>query len=608
VVLVLDDFHVIASQEIAGQLGYLLDRLPQDVHLVVASQTEPALRLGRLRAMGDLAELRDEQLRFTEEETAALLNRVHGLDLSPAQLGVLQDQTEGWVAGLNLAALSLQRPGDRERVLSGLPADDRFLVDYLWNEVVLGQPRDVRHFLMRTSILERLTSSLCDAVAERSDSDETLRDLERANLFVVPLDSTRGWFRYHHLFRELLRGQLERVASDLVPDLHRRASLWYAERGFKVEAIDHAIAAGDVHYAADELVRHWLELYSAGQAAAVLDLIDRVPAETIDHPTLALVRAGIARRLGRIDEFEPWIARAEPIAARSRAEVADRIASAVAALRCLDHLAEGDVPGAIGWAQRAIDVAPESSPEHARANCFMAIALFFEEPDKAEPLLRGCLDSGEVAPRRYYVMALLAQTHVLRGEIDEAERLVHQSLDLARANGLEEYSQTGQVHVALGAVLLAGGDPDGAEEQLDRAAMLSHRGGDRVETAHALVWLARARADQRDAAGAKAARDAAREAVPSLCGSALQRLAAAIERDIGIERSGSAAAQEGEPLSESEVRVLRLLSGDLTYREIGRHLYLSVNTVRTYAQRIRRKLGVSTRAGAVACARQLGLI
>jgi LuxR family transcriptional regulator, maltose regulon positive regulatory protein len=164
------------------------------------------------------------------------------------------------------------------------------------------------------------------------------------------------------------------------------------------------------------------------------------------------------------------------------------------------------------------------------------------------------------------------------------------------------------VHVALGAVRLSRGDPDGAEEQLERAAMLAHRGGYRVEIAHALVWLARARARQRDPAGATAALDAARKAMPTLWGSGLQRLAGSIEQQVGTERPGHAPAQPGEPLTESEVRVLRLLSGDLTYREMGRHLYLSVNTVRTHAQRIRRKLGVSTRAGAVARARQLGLI
>jgi LuxR family transcriptional regulator, maltose regulon positive regulatory protein len=242
-VLVLDDFHVITRPEIHYQVNYLLERLPRDVHLAVATHTDRDLRLGRLRAMGDLVELRGPDLRFSDEEAAELLNRVHGLELTAAEVAALQGRTEGWVAGLNLAALSLQRAGNRERVLRQLPADERFLVDYLWNEVVLAQPRTVRHFLMRTAILERLTAPLCDAVAERSDSDEILRELERANLFVVPVDSSRGWFRYHHLFRDLLLTQLERYAADLVPDLHRRASTWYAEHGFTVEAIGHAIDA-----------------------------------------------------------------------------------------------------------------------------------------------------------------------------------------------------------------------------------------------------------------------------------------------------------------------------------------------------------------------------
>ncbi len=221
VVLVLDDYHVIDTPEIHEELGYLLDRIPRNLHVAVATQADPPLRLGRLRALGDLAELRGDQLRFTDEEAAALLNQVHSLALDPDEVATIQRRIEGWAAGLNLAAISLKRGSDRGRLLDALPADDRFLVDYLWNEVVLSQPRPVRHFLMRTAIVERLTGELCDALTERPDGADTLRELERANLFLVPLDPARRWYRYHHLFRGPLLGQLERLAPELVPDLHR---------------------------------------------------------------------------------------------------------------------------------------------------------------------------------------------------------------------------------------------------------------------------------------------------------------------------------------------------------------------------------------------------
>jgi LuxR family maltose regulon positive regulatory protein len=190
------------------------------------------------------------------------------------------------------------------------------LIDYLWDEVVLGQPRTIRHFLMRTAILDRLTVSLCDAVTERDDSEEMLRELERANLFVVPLDSGRTGYRYHHLFRDLLLRQLERFAADVIPDLHRRASTWFGSEDMMVEAIGHALAAGDVNYAADELERHWLEFYSTGQATTILEWIDRLPPETLaGHATLILARGGIARALGRLEEAEEWLARGDALAA-----------------------------------------------------------------------------------------------------------------------------------------------------------------------------------------------------------------------------------------------------------------------------------------------------
>jgi LuxR family maltose regulon positive regulatory protein len=609
-VLVLDDFHAIALRTIHEQLAYLVERLPHHAHLAIATHTDRDLRVGRLRAMGDLVELRDEQLRFTDEEAAELLNRVHGLNLAPAEVARVQGRTEGWVAGLNLAALSLQRAGDRGRILERLPADERFLVDYLWDEVVLAQPRTVHHFLMRTAILERMTPPLCDAVAERADSAEILRELERANLFVVPLDDRRAWFRYHHLFRDLLLTQLERHAADVIPDLHRRASTWYAEHNFTMEAIDHALAARDVNYAADELDQHWLDLYSAGQATKLLEWIDSLPDEVIlDHPGLALTRAGIARAIGRLDEVEPWLQRAEAAAADAPSPgFASSLAGGAALARSLYRLAMGDVDGALEWAQRAIEL------EHARragepttAKYFLGVVMFFEEPGRAEPLLSGYLASvppGTEDARRYFAQALLAEVQVLRGDIDGGERLAREALELVRSHQLEEHPPTEQVHVALGAALHARGDLEAAEEEFERASALAHRGGDRVENAHALVWLARARADQGDLRSARAALDDAESF--TVGGSAHRRTVATLEHQLGA--SPRPPPEEERALSEAELRVLRLLIGDLSYREIAAQLYVSLNTVRTHSHRIRRKLGVSTRSEAVARARALGLI
>ena len=613
-VLVLDDYHLIASAEIDAQLGYLLDRLPRNAHLALAAHVEPALRLGRLRAMGDLNELRGEQLRFSDQEAATLLNRVHGLDLGVAEVSLLQRRTEGWVAGLNLAALSLKQSQHRGRILEQLPAEERFLINYLWDGVVVTQPREIRHFLMRTAVLDRLTPALCDAVTERSDSTEMLRELERSNLFVVPLDTGRDWFRYHHFFRGLLLGQLQRFAADLMPDLHRRASSWYADHGIMVEAIDHAIAAGDVHWAADEVERHWPAFYSAGQSTTVLGWIDRLPAEAIDaHPSLALVRAEVAGAMGRLQEGEEWLRRAERAPdGRPAAGLGSSIVGSAALLRSMYRLALGDVPAAIAWGEKALALEPVAgSPEHLTAGYFLGVAQFFADPERAEPLLRDFLaavPAGELNFRRGWAMALLAEGHALRGELEAGERLGRQALELLRSSGLEEYPPAEQAHVALGAVHLARDELDVAEECFEVAAAVARRGGAHLEHAHALLWLGRARARQGDAIGARDALRAARGELPELGGLLLASLADALQRELGEAGGRRGPPPATAPLTDAELRVLRLLPGDLSYREIAAHLYVSLNTVRTHAQHVRHKLGVSTRIEAVARARERGLL
>ena len=296
-VLVLDDYHAIEDEEIHAGVQYLLERLGPQVHVVLAAWTVPPLRLGRLRARGELNEYRADALRFSEAEVAALLG---DLQLAPGELDAVYRRTEGWVAGLNLVALSLRETGDRAAFLAGMPVDDRFLVDYLWDEVVARQPPGTRDFLMRTAVLERLSSELCDAVLERPDSAEMLLELERNNLFVIPLDAERRWFRYHAMFRAMLLRQLERFDPDGIADLHRRASAWSAARGDVRGTIEHAISAGDVHVAAETLRRSWLALYSDGKANEAIGWIDRLPLETIaSYPDLALARAGVSRAMGR---------------------------------------------------------------------------------------------------------------------------------------------------------------------------------------------------------------------------------------------------------------------------------------------------------------------
>ena len=246
IALILDDYHLVENRTVHEQVGFVVERMPPTFQLVIATRSDPTLPLARLRARGELLELRAEELRFQACEAADLLDGVLGLTLTDAQVQLLFRRTEGWAAGLYLAALSLAGRADAPTFIRSFAGDNRHIVDYLMAEVLDGQPPDLRSFLLRTSVLERLSGALCDAMLQTSGSASVLEKIERENLFVVPLDMSRHWYRYHQLFGELLRTELRRSEPDLVADLHRRAATWFETEGLIDEALHHLIAAGDI--------------------------------------------------------------------------------------------------------------------------------------------------------------------------------------------------------------------------------------------------------------------------------------------------------------------------------------------------------------------------
>ena len=251
IVLVLDDYHVIDAHEVQDGMVFLLDHLPSQLHLVIAGRADPALPLARLRARGELAEIRAAELRFTPGEAAAYLNETMGLALTAQDVAALEGRTEGWIAALQLAALSIQGRDDVAEFITGFAGDDRYIVDYLAEEVLQRQPEHVRDFLLQTCILDRLSGPLCDAVTGRPGGKAMLEALDRSNLFLVPLDDRRRWYRYHHLFADVLRARLLDEQHHQVPDLHRRASVWHEQHGEQSVAIRHALAGKDFERAAD---------------------------------------------------------------------------------------------------------------------------------------------------------------------------------------------------------------------------------------------------------------------------------------------------------------------------------------------------------------------
>ena len=249
--LVLDDYHLVDGPDLRDGMTFLLEHLPPHVHLVISSRADPLLPLARLRARGELVEVRAADLRFTPDEVAAYLNDVIGLDLTPEDIAALEGRTEGWIAALQLAALSMQGRTDIGAFIAGFAGDDRYIVDYLVEEVLQRQTEQVRSFLLRTCLLDRLSGPLCDAVTGEPGGRATLEALDRANLFLVPLDDSRHWYRYHHLFADMLQAHLQDERPEEITDLHRRASQWYDQHGQPSPAVRHALAAGDIERAAD---------------------------------------------------------------------------------------------------------------------------------------------------------------------------------------------------------------------------------------------------------------------------------------------------------------------------------------------------------------------
>ena len=309
--LVLDDYHVIEDPAIHRALIFIVEHLPEQMHLIIATRSDPPLPLARLRGRGQLCEVRATDLRFATEEVEAFLHEVMHLDLSAGEVAILQDRTEGWIAGIQLAALSLRGRTDFSSFLTDFSGSHRFVLDYLSEEVYLQQTVEVQSFLLHTCILDRLSGPLCDAVTEEAGGQAMLEAVEHANLFLISLDDERGWYRYHHLFAEVLRGRLQQTQPDLLPELHRRASWWYEQHDFLDEAIEHALAGADYPAAArliEQVAR--AALRSRGASSILLRWIEALPKTWLDtHPQIAVLYAWFVVSFGvrPWSEIEPWL-------------------------------------------------------------------------------------------------------------------------------------------------------------------------------------------------------------------------------------------------------------------------------------------------------------
>ena len=476
IVLVLDDYHVIEAREVQDGMAFLLDHLPPRLHVVIASRADPALPLARLRARGELTEIRAAELRFTADEAAAYLNETMGLQLTPRDVAALEGRTEGWIAALQLAALSMQGRDDVADFIAGFAGDDRYVVDYLAEEVLARQPDRVQAFLLQTSILGRLSGPLCDAVTGQGGGKGMLEALDRGNLFLVSLDDRRRWYRYHHLFADVLQARLLDEQPGQVPDLHRRASEWYAQNGELSEAVDHALAAGDFERAAGLVELAIPAMRRTRQEVRLRGWLEVLPDEVVRvRPVLSVYFAG-ALLLGgefegvegRLRDAERWLepptgGYEEPQVPSAEMVVADeeeyrRLPATIQLYRSALALARGDVPGTVRHAQRAFDLSPEQDHLCRASAAGMSGLAFWTSGDLEggyraySACVEGLRGAGFVADILGCSIAL-ADIRSTQGRLGEALRTLEQALQLAGEQGGSVLRGTADMYVGMSEIV-----------------------------------------------------------------------------------------------------------------------------------------------------------
>ncbi len=612
VTIVLDDLHMLHDEATLRSFEYAVEHLPSNARVVATTRIDPPIRLGRLRARRALGELRAKDLAFTLDEARELLVVQEGIDLDEHDLSLLLERSEGWPAGLYLAALWLREHDDPHAGVRDFTGDHRHVADYLSSEVVDALDPVTRDFVLATSVLGRLSGPLCDATLETTGSAELLAQLARSNLFLVSLDGRGRWYRYHHLFGELLRVELLRTDPAGMLGLHRRAATWYRAEGLIEEALEHADAAGDDGIVAEVLLENHAQMLRTGREATLLRWLDRVSAEALlDWPQLpaaAALASGLLSRPAR--ERDHLLALAE----RSARDRPERWSTYTESLVSLARGAwiDGDTARAIEQGRKAAELGRNGADETVVAALgALGYALYLgghvdESRDRADEAVA----RPEATHRPHGVVLALATLALLDADAGRphlAKTSAERALELAARTGLGGSWSAGLAHTALATALLGEHDHGRVEREASRGEELRRSTEPTVEHAHAQLVLVEAQLARGRLAAAVAGLDLIRESLATFADAG--RLPARASR---LEEALRLAAANGEPLDElpsrAELAVLALLATDLTQREIGKELFLSLNTVKTHTRSLYRKLGTSSREDAIRRAATLGLL
>jgi LuxR family maltose regulon positive regulatory protein len=523
--LVLDDYHVITDRSIHDGVAFLLEHLPPQMHLVVASRTDPPLPLARLRAQGQLTELRASDLRFTPEETVAFLEDAMRLTLSAGDIAALEERTEGWIAGLQLAALSMQREQDIPNFMKEFTGSHRYVLDYLTEEVMHKQPEDIQSFLLRTGILDLLSGPVCDALTGGSDGQQKLESLEQANLFVVPLDNQRRWYRYHHLFSKFLREYLQRTQPELASDLHRRASEWHEHNGLVADAVGHALAATDLERAARLIDQNAESMLRGGRLTTLLGWMEALPERTVRlRPRLYLFHAESLFLLGQYTAAEASLQKAEqaigvdsaekgealgasnkaPLSSRER----DELRSMVAAIRASIASVHGDLSRTIALSHQALQGLPDEASIW-RGNTLTQLGAAYSLNGDVERASRTFAEANRInrSVNNTYADQIVswrsARLQRLQGRLHRAAETYQKVLQQATEQAtIGQLPVTGYCHLDMGDLLREWNDLDAATHHLARGIERVKRAGSATILLDGYVALARLHQAKGEAGGA----------------------------------------------------------------------------------------------------------
>ncbi len=487
VFLVLDDYHVISASEVHRQTLHFLSNLPQRLHLVISSRVDPPLTLHLLRGRGEVMEIRQSHLCLTVAETAEFLQKITGRNFSEREARELTRRTEGWAAGLQMAAISLKHHADTRRFIKDFTGTNRFILEYLTEEILKSQPREVQLFLLETSVLEYFNASLCHALTGQDDCLSLLEHLERSNLFLVPLDEHRNWYRYHHLFAELLKHQLTNRYRDKVPRLHLLASQWYEKNNLLQSAMEHAFLAGDQERAARLLDFHIDQLWSEGKKRIILDWLQKLPEKFLHHyPKLIFFKANLLLFAGQLPGTKLLLEQGEEILTRREKEGAydpggeQMLWGMALVVRATIAWYQGEGDAVIMACSKARELFPrEESFWHGTLSALTGDAYAYRgDFTRAHAELSKGLKLGKMAENTELYLKLggkLATTLWYQGKLKEAERLCREQLSFIEEKDLSEVSRAGFLYLVLGEIMREKNCLDEAEKYIDKGERLGER-------------------------------------------------------------------------------------------------------------------------------------